>query len=557
MTWDISVRHEIRGVLACPTAVHVGGWDPTAMVDLPIARDGLDQPVIPGTSVAGALRAWLASVTGVTGQPRFDQRDIDALFGHVQPRTQAGSAALIRVDDAQLVDTVQPVARDGVAIDRRTAAAAAGFLFEREVLPAGTRFGFRLVADEPRAPAGARAVPVAAAVELLVAGLRAGRIPIGAARSRGLGQVALTDVQARATDLSQRDGLLAWLAGTSAWQPATASAPQPPGDGQLVIDIDWTPASPLLVKDSLEGTVIDTLPMTEATAGGDTRLLLPGSSTKGVLRAHAERIVRTLDGIDAHASLRDVLARERLVTVDTLFGAPPRDAEEEPQPVPQAPADPGRRAALVVSDCHSVAGVPAETWNEIITAHPSAARETDGNGSQESAKRESAKQARERSGEARDAERTALRAKLAAMSDRLPLQVTDHVAIDRWTGGAAENLLFSVLAPVTGLAWEPLRLRLDTRRMPAAGAEPHLALALLLLVLRDLADGWLALGYGGTRGRGQLDVRSIRFSGIQLPEPWSALPGRHLDEVLAAPAAPVSEAMRVWAERFPAKEDTR
>jgi hypothetical protein len=159
--------------------------------------------------------------------------------------------------------------------------------------------------------------------------------------------------------------------------------------------------------------------------------------------------------------------------------------------------------------------------------------------------------------------------RLDALDEKLPLRIADHVAVDRWTGGAAESRLFSVLEPM-GAAWEPMRLRLDCRRAGGGGGgdgggggvrvgDQRLALALLLLVLRDLAGGWLAFGFGSTRGQGHVAVSRISFGGADVPEPWNALlAAETLDAVLTAPPAAVSEAMEHWTTALvPEKEQER
>jgi CRISPR/Cas system CSM-associated protein Csm3 (group 7 of RAMP superfamily) len=224
---------------------------------------------------------------------------------------------------------------------------------------------------------------------------------------------------------------------------------------------------------------VDTVPLrTTAGPDGQARLLLPGSSVKGVLRSHAERITRTVRGLaDLPESWLEQVNDERLGPVAVLFGSARAKAA-------------GRRGALAVHDCQTrTAG-----------------------------------------------ERT-----------------ITHVAIDRWTGGAAENLLFSVREPATA-DWESIRLSLDTRLVaggapegegPASQAQ---ALALLLLVLRDLADGWLALGFGGTRGRGAISVSEVAFTGTGLPGPWAAMAGRTLAGLIDDPPEAVTTAFRAWAE---------
>ena len=70
-----------------------------------------------------------------------------------------------------------------------------------------------------------------------------------------------------------------------------------------------------------------------------------------------------------------------------------------------------------------------------------------------------------------------------------------HVAIDRWTGGAAESMLYTVLEP-HAMSWEAIEMSVDLERTHPAGV------TLLLLVLRDLVQGRLPLGFGVNRGLG-------------------------------------------------------
>jgi CRISPR/Cas system CSM-associated protein Csm3 (group 7 of RAMP superfamily) len=473
-----------------------------------------------------------------------------------------------RVDDAAaLGEQVVTDVRAGVGIDRNTRSAAAGFRYEREVLPPGTRFTFRLVADEPRTgrdQAGdALAAAVGHAFEALTAALRAGQVPLGAARTRGLGAVRLEGAQIRSADLSRRAGLVAWLSGTTGWQQLTGP---PPADaalapGRLTVTIDWRPISPVLVKASLEGALIDLLPLTERGADGKVRLLLPGSSVKGVLRSHAERIVRTLQAQPAPGFLRETLDAEGLPAVAGLFGRSPQRFDAGGGRG-QA-RDPGWRGALEIADCHSLGHVSDADWNAVLSAHP--ARPGQPAGAVPAAARPGAPQRDERRAGRQDAARTrrderrALRARLddlARPGDGLSLRIADHVAVDRWTGGAADSALFSVLEPM-GAAWEPLRLRLDCRRAAGGTSDgDHLALALLLLVLRDLADGWLTFGFGTTRGEGQIAVSRIRFEGSALPQPWSALPeAKTLEAVLTDPPRDVLDAMEYWAVSLAAAGD--
>jgi CRISPR/Cas system CSM-associated protein Csm3 (group 7 of RAMP superfamily) len=79
-----------------------------------------------------------------------------------------------------------------------------------------------------------------------------------------------------------------------------------------------------------------------------------------------------------------------------------------------------------------------------------------------------------------------------------------QVAIDRWTGGAAEGLLYSMLE-LKAEGECVFDLSLDTRRVPDA------ALALLMLTLRDVYLGRVPFGYGVNRGFGTIKVSTIEI----------------------------------------------
>lgn len=551
MGQSIGVRTEVLGTLVCLSPVHLGGWDNTAEASLTIARDGTGQPCLPGTSIAGALRAYLASLDRFQHDRSADL--IAALFGHITVGGHGGSPSWIRVDDAHLIgDAVTPVVRDGVGIDRDSASAAANFLYTLQVLPAGTRFALRLVADTPTTAApdypGGWPALVRDAVDAMIGGLAHGRVPIGARRGSGLGRVELREVKIRRADLSSPAGLVAWLTGAAPALPVEPAKDTPPADGRLRITITWRPVNPLLVRDSLPGTVVDTLPLTDTTADGTVRLLLPGSSIRGVVRAHAERIVRTLRRRDDQPSFAETL-RQPPPGLDVLFGSAPtgsradRDDADAPGTESKA-AGKGRRGVLAVADCRSVGCVSAKRWHDIVTVTPNP---VDATGLEE-------REARGERNVERDQARAVLRARLADVDDRISLSVSDHVAIDRWTGGASGHRLFSVLDPATTVAWEPIRIDVDTARLDRYRADDPesaaLAMPLLLLVLRDLRDGWLSLGYGGTRGHGDIEVTDVTFAGDGLSAPWQSLAGRTLDSILADPPPAVIDAMTTWENTF-------
>jgi hypothetical protein len=131
--------------------------------------------------------------------------------------------------------------------------------------------------------------------------------------------------------------------------------------------------------------------------------------------------------------------------------------------------------------------------------------------------------------------------------DGTRLTRAEHVAIDRWTGGAAESLLYSAIEPRPA-AWQPIRLRLRSGQGDQAGDTA--ALALLWLTLRDFCAGRIALGFGANRGYGDFEVQSLT---IDWPEggEQQILPVTNgvIDETkIAARLEKMKQAWKAWQE---------
>ena len=236
---------------------------------------------------------------------------------------------------------------------------------------------------------------------------------VGAARTRGLGQVRLTDVTRTRVDLADRDQVLAWLCGRPCPAPAPAADGGLPGDGRLGIEISWAAVTPVMVRASTvneaepdRDRAVDTVPLRPATRTG---------------RRHPAAAAR-------------VLGQGRA-------------------PLPRRTDRPHRRGTGDLPDAGSIRSTtrgsgPVTALFGTAGGHRCRARTTTA-------------ATAERPGLARGA--VGARLPGAAAAER----VVTHVAVDRWTGGAAENLLFSVQEPASAeLAADPDEP--GRRRGPAA-----------------------------------------------------------------------------------------
>ncbi len=472
---DVRSRSKLLKVdctLTALTPIHVGIGGGDVAIDLVLVRDGQGNPVIPGTSLAGALRAWA----------EFAFRDNQILyevFGYEESGSDSGAASRLVVSDGVL-GTNNTQTQTHTAIDRWSGAAYAGTLHSREVIPRGSTITFTLELDSSSPD------EQALVGHLLSALSEPGEIDLGAAKTRGLGEVQLTGCEIREEDWSSRDSVVEALIGSTnviAVDNLTSrSSLKPKKRPRIDITIDWQPILPLMVSE--RGGVIDIGARTE-TEGGRVYLSLPGASIKGALRSRAEYIVRTIQGssLGGPGPANRQWEQIDVDVVSELFGAVLDHGDKEEERA-------GHLGALRVSSIRSETSVDKDQWDELADI---------------------TKEGLENKSKAPEAN---LREILDEINSPLnsaggaQLDVVAHVAIDRFTGGAADSLLYTALEP-HGFCWEPIRLRLYLDQL---GGDCLPAVALLMAIIKELCDGWIPLGYGTNRGYGAIEVNAVSVS---------------------------------------------
>jgi len=214
-------RLELAGTLTTVTALRVSAGRSSEPIgsDLPVIKDALGKPLIPGSSFKGAMRSRLESfLRGILGNDRklvanptveeewsLTDQEMKQIKKNFKNDLELTTEVLKQTDlisrlfgspwlasKFQVCDlTVQSDAwfgkyqeRDGVAIDRDTENAADGKLYDFQVVPVGTPFECRAIVEN--------------AEDWELGLLRIGlhqfatqQIPLGGGRSRGLGVVEL------------------------------------------------------------------------------------------------------------------------------------------------------------------------------------------------------------------------------------------------------------------------------------------------------------------------------------------------------------------------------
>lgn len=455
MARRIASRIKVTGILIAQSPIHVGGHGGNPQIDLALAVNGEGQYYIPGTSLAGAFSCWIEK-----------DRQANSVWGYQQPKDDDGHASFIIVEDAH-IQGVNTEIRDGVGINRKLATAEAKY--DRAILPRGCKIPLNMTLDIPL-ESDEKATSYKNTFSSLIQSLQNGEIRLGAAKTRGLGKVKLSNFNVRQVNLNERDGILKALRDNYEIVTKdfleTYSIPAQNQKCKLTFQIHWQPQSPLMVKAEGNGIAVDILPLVSAIENSLT-FVLPGSSIKGALRFQAERIIRTVCSSTVKAS-SNFMEQIELPLVDELFGTRAKANNSTHKGI----------GSLFIDDCYANIPITPSAWGDIQAA-------TDEKN-------------------LRDALNNA---------NLQNVQQAFHVAVDRWTGGAADGMLYSNL-DLMKISWKPISLTLDVTRL---SKDNFSAISLLLLCLRDLVDGRIPLGYGTNRGMGSIKVNSIVINGKNLP----------------------------------------
>lgn len=459
------------------------------------------------------------------------------LFGEINPgeglTEETGGRAsrlIVACAAAQFPKNRSPRVRDGVGIDRqsRAAARADAVKFDLEVLPRGVKFNLRLELED-----GSEADERLLAATL--AEWEAGRAWLGGRVARGLGAFDLCHVKMVERDVTTDAGLLDFLRSDKPWKEASHSnaiwldtrlaeareslqtaggAPCHEGVARsfVTVEFDLRLDGLFLTNDTTAATRsgFDHAPLLEV-ADQHGEPILPGSGLRGVLRSQAERIART-------ATTLGITSDE-----DFLKQCPACD------PIQSNPAK-------ALANCDSLLRTKAGVDDDVEV--------TDGQ----------LCLACRLFGSTRRGGRLLVEdAGTVAATKRKPL---DFLAIDRFTGGGKDTAKFDALA-----LWKPIfRIRLHAEN-PAAWE-----LGWLALVLRDLAQDMISVGFGAAKGfgRAKFDALTVHYCFIgdddfegpatvaqQTPDPTSGL-YRVMTFTTqdAAQIAQMKELAQLWVDDF-------
>lgn len=313
----VTERLIVTGKLLFTSPVLFQAGDEEGLTDFVILRDETSrQPLLPGASLAGALRNYLHAGLPKIDPNSLDQNTVDTLFGSIKGSDSLRSWLI--VEEALGTDAGTEI-RDGVKIDPSTQTAEDEGKYDMEMLASGTSFdiGFELLlpSDSKFKPSAMRTLFYAA-----LHALEKGQIRLGAKKNRGFGQCKVQDWQVHRYVLNKKQDVIRWLKNDRA-NPESQDTlyeklgletkPKLPASKKCSISIQLGVKKTMMVRSY--SSAPDQPDMVHLRNHAQ-ELILPGTSIAGVLRAHARRIAALKLGEDKG----DVL-------VNDMFGSQEHD----------------------------------------------------------------------------------------------------------------------------------------------------------------------------------------------------------------------------------------
>ena len=256
----------------------------TNEADLHILKNKQEKPFIPGTSLAGVLRDWLAGNNPAA---------TDKLFGFVT-QNDAGMndiQSAVAVSDVVL-DNAMIVVRDGVSIDGYTGTGIKGAKYDYEAVERGATGNFSMVVTI-RAYQEKNIPELNTLIEQMADRLYTG-IRVGALTAKGFGLVTVPDIIVNYYNFRDKNSVTSWLLKQSSKKQYFGKLAEEETGNAFVVDGDFELLTSLLLRDQNVNeksgdTKLNAVPMKSK---GD--YLIPGTSLKGVLRHQAEKILSVL-----------------------------------------------------------------------------------------------------------------------------------------------------------------------------------------------------------------------------------------------------------------------
>lgn len=242
--------------------------------DEDIVLDQFDRPFIPGTSIAGACRAFAQSICSA--------KDVNTLFGGTSGHGK--NTVLIFSDGRSFKDYMLDI-RPSVNINGATKTNKN--LFKRNMIASGATFDITITL-KTTLEEHEKHVKI---VEQMLQAIHSGVIRLGSYKSTGSGKFLIQSCEVVHYDCTKEEDLIAYVNESKPFEKVTI-AEGTVNEGFVQITLKGRTKTPLLVGGHapIDAKDPDVIPMKTP----DGKPIIPGSSIKGVLRHRVTRIANVL-----------------------------------------------------------------------------------------------------------------------------------------------------------------------------------------------------------------------------------------------------------------------
>ena len=289
---DVIVRRlYAQGKWKLDSVAHFGG-DETGIADMCLLRDAEGHPFIPGASIAGAARSFLAQQSlpwaEYKGGLTKESPELKRFFGGADKKDTM--SALIVADATCASEQTTTSIRDGVRVDTYSGSAAEGAKFDVEVVERGTEFDLSLACVIRDGDDNKELEKLFLA---LLHGFQQGNIRLGARTRRGYGRGKVASWEIRDLRMDDPEDVMAWLRDDIWSRPASNLTPHPlPSDQRQYfrLEANFFLCTSLLIRSSPSNPKDPD--MVHLHSAG--KPVVPGTSFAGAFRHRASLIAATI-----------------------------------------------------------------------------------------------------------------------------------------------------------------------------------------------------------------------------------------------------------------------
>lgn len=253
--------------------------------DIDVIKDEDGNPFIPATSFIGVLREKIKP-------DDVSETDLEDFWGARDSSNPAQIKQSSIICQDLMAEKCELAIRDGVSIDNKKGIAKDKAKFDYELIEKGSIFKLFMEINLDGKNDSLKKKMLVTIVNLLTCG----QISIGAKTTNGFGKICLKDKKIYNFDFTKKQDAINWFRylNNDNVFPAEASLNEAPFNirkKQFIIDATFTVKNSLIVRSY---NIDPYMPDTENIKSGGV-YVLPGTSTKGAIRARAERIINTLN----------------------------------------------------------------------------------------------------------------------------------------------------------------------------------------------------------------------------------------------------------------------